>query len=126
MPSIHPASQPADRPPAVAREGGQASVELLGTLPAVLLVGLVVWQLALAGHTAWLCAHAARAAARAAVVRADPEAAARSALPRTLGAGTTVERAGAGVRVEVAVPLVVPTDRTVRIGATAALVEGAG
>lgn len=122
MPSIHPASQPADRPPAVALEGGQASVELLGTLPAVLLVGLVVWQLALAGHTAWLCAHAARAA----VVRADPEAAARSALPRTLGAGTTVERAGAGVRVEVAVPLVVPTDRTVRIGATAALVEGAG
>ena len=105
--------------------GGQASVELLGTLPAVLLVGLAVWQLALGGHAAWLCAHAARAAARAQAVHGDPEAAARSALPRALASGVTVDRAGAGVRVEVPVPLIVPTGRTVRVGATATL-EGAG
>jgi hypothetical protein len=44
---------------------GQASVEMVAALPFVLLVGLVAWQLALAGHTAWLTANAARVAARA-------------------------------------------------------------
>ena len=34
-------------------------------MPALLAVGLVVWQLILVGHTAWISAHAARAAARA-------------------------------------------------------------
>lgn len=108
-------------------ERGQASVELVGTLPAVLLVGLVVWQFALAGHAAWLCAHAARVAARAEAVHADPESAARSALPRSLRPGLTVERSGrtGAVRVEVAVP--VPLDAVgspARVGATVAL-EGA-
>src|SRR5438309_9235722 len=87
-------------------ERGQASVELLGTLPAVLLVAALVWQLALAGNTAWLCANAARAGARAAVVGRDPTAAARSALPRSLRPGTTVDAAGDGtVRVRLRVPL---------------------
>ncbi|MEX2253090.1 MAG: TadE/TadG family type IV pilus assembly protein, partial [Thermoleophilaceae bacterium] len=49
-------------------ETGQASVELLGAIPAVLLVGALVWQLALAGHALWLCANAARAGARAEAV----------------------------------------------------------
>lgn len=89
-----------------ARERGQASVELLAVLPAVLLVGLVVWQLALVGHTAWLCAGAARVAARAELVGQDGEAAARSALPRSLESGLRVTDAGAGrVRVRVQVPL---------------------
>ena len=108
-------------------ERGQASVELIGALPAVLLVGLVAWQLALVGHAAWLCAHAARVAARAQAVRVDPERAARSALPRSLRSGLTVERLGSSgaVRVEVAVPLLFDAFRSPpRIGATAAL-EGA-
>src|SRR4051794_41643366 len=49
----------------VPRRPRQASVELLGTVPAVLLVAALVWQLALAGQAVWLCANAARAAARA-------------------------------------------------------------
>ena len=67
-----------------AGERGQASVELVAALPLVLLAGLLAWQLALAGHTAWECAHAARAAARADAVGRSAEAAARSAVPRSL------------------------------------------
>jgi hypothetical protein len=88
------------------RESGQASVELVAALPVVLLVGLVAWQLALTGNTAWLCAHAARAAARADAVGRDPGKAARSALPRGLERGLAVERQrGGGVKVSVRVPL---------------------
>ena len=74
----------------VRQEDGQASVEMVATLPAVLLVGLLVWQLALAGHAAWACANAARVAARAAAVDRDAERAARSALPRRLEQGLRV------------------------------------
>jgi hypothetical protein len=84
---------------------GQASIELVAILPVVLLVGAIAWQLALAGHAAWLTAQAARAGARAEVVGRDGEAAARSALPRSLERGLEVERLrGGGVRVSVRVP----------------------
>ncbi len=87
---------------------GQASVELVAALPFLLLAGLVAWQLALAGHTAWLCANAARVAARADAVGRDPAVAARSALPRALERGLRVERRRAGgVRVRVRLPLLV-------------------
>jgi len=85
---------------------GQASVELVAALPFVLLVGAVVWQLALAGHALWLTGHAARAAARADVVGRDVGAAARSALPAGLERGLEVERLPeGGVRVRVQMPL---------------------
>ena len=85
---------------------GQASIELLGVLPILLLVGAVVWQLVLAGHTAWLTANAARAGARADAVGRDATAAARSALPRSLERGLEVDRLrDGGVRVSVRVPL---------------------
>jgi hypothetical protein len=87
-------------------ERGQASVELVAALPFVLVVGLVAWQLALAGHTMWLCAHAARAGARAAAVERDAATAARSALPRSLERGLRVEsREAGGVRVELPLPV---------------------
>jgi hypothetical protein len=88
-----------------ARERGQATIELVAMVPVVLLVGLIAWQLALAGHTAWLSAHAARVGARASLVGRDPEVAARSALPASLRRGLSVERVGlGGVRVSVRVP----------------------
>ena len=91
----------------VLREDGQATVELLGVLPALLAVGLVVWQLILVGHTAWVSAHAARAAARADLVGEDAAAAARSALPGGLEKGLEVESDGdGGTRVRVPVPIV--------------------
>jgi pilus assembly protein CpaE len=107
-------------------ERGQASVELLGALPAVLLVAALVWELALAGQSAWLCANAARAGARAAVVGRDAAAAARSALPRSLRRGMTVEkREGGAVRVRLRVPLLLRQwPGPVRVGATARLGDG--
>jgi hypothetical protein len=87
-------------------ERGQASIELLGAMPAVLLAALVSWQLALAGHTLWLGAQAARVAARAEAVGRSPAAAARSALPSSLEDGLDVNRRHAGgVTVHVRVPV---------------------
>jgi hypothetical protein len=88
-------------------ENGQGSVELLAALPFVLLAGAVAWQLALAGWTAWMSAHAARAAARADAVGRPPEAAARSALPSLMRPGLRVRRRrSGGVEVRVRVPTV--------------------
>ena len=104
-------------------EHGQASVELVAVLPAVLLVGALVWQLALAGHAAWMCAHAARAGARAEVVGGDGRRAARSALPGGLERGLRVERRPAGgVRVRLRVPFILRRWRSpVEVSATASL-----
>jgi hypothetical protein len=107
-------------------EMGQASVELVAAVPLVLLVGALAWQLALAGHAAWMSAHAARVAARADAVGRDPRAAARSALPHGLRRGLEVRplREG-GVRVRVRVPVVVPATRApVKVAATASLGRG--
>jgi pilus assembly protein CpaE len=92
---------------ALDHERGQASIELIAVLPAVLALSAIVWQLALAGHTAWLTANAARVAARAEVVGREPAAAARTALPRSLERDLEVERLpGGAVRVSVQIPLV--------------------
>jgi len=86
----------------VLREDGQATVELLGAIPALLVAGLVVWQLILVGHTAWVSAHAARVAARAELVGEDATAAARSVVPTALERGLEVE----GGHVRLPVPIV--------------------
>jgi len=105
------------------RERGQASVEFLGVLPAALLVALAAWQLVLAGQASWLAANAARVAARAETVGADPEAAARSALPSHLRRRMVVRYGRDGrVTVRVRVPLLLQRWSTpVRVGATASL-----
>jgi hypothetical protein len=88
-------------------ERGQASIELIAAVPAILLIGAIAWQLALAGHAAWLTANAARAGARADKVGRDPTAAVRSALPQELARGIEVKRvARGGVRVGAQVPLI--------------------
>ncbi|MGH2782661.1 MAG: TadE/TadG family type IV pilus assembly protein [Thermoleophilaceae bacterium] len=109
-----------------ASESGQASLELVAILPVVLLVGAVVWQLALAGHTAWLTANAARAAARAETVGRSAAVAARSALPRALERDLEVDRLENGrVRVSVRVPLLMRRWGTpVRVAAAASLGDG--
>src|SRR3954463_14596926 len=102
-------------------ERGQASVEFVAAVPAVLLLGMVAWQLSLLGHAAWLSAHAAKAAARADAVGRSPKRAARSALPRSLRRGLVVERSGARVRVRVRVPLLLRQRSHVSITARSSL-----
>jgi len=88
-------------------QAGQASVELVALLPLVVLAALAAWQLAIAGHTAWAGASAARAAARAHAVGADARTAATDRLPRRLRTAVRVTTTRAGeVRVRVPVPLV--------------------
>jgi hypothetical protein len=98
-------------------------VEAVTVVPAVVLAALIGWQLVLAGHTLWLCAGAARAAARADVVGLSPARAARSALPKSLERGLSVERSdGGGVRVEVRVPILLHAWQSpIRVAAVTAL-----
>lgn len=81
-------------------------MELVAAVPFLLLIGAVVWQLALAGYALWITSHAARVAARADAVGRDVHAAARSAVPRGLEGGLRVTRLEqGGVRVRVRMPL---------------------
>src|SRR5687767_10948050 len=82
-------------------ERGQASVELVATVPAMVLAAAIALQLALTGYTLHLADGAAEAAALAAAAGTDPEAAAVAALP-----GWASDRIQVGVdgdRVEVSV-----------------------
>ena len=65
----------------MSRDAGQATVELLGMLPAVLLVGVVCLQLLAVGYAKVLAGTAAEAGALALAARSDPRAGAREALP---------------------------------------------
>jgi hypothetical protein len=88
-------------------------VETVAMVPLVVLAAAVAWQLMLTGHALWLCAHAARAAARAELVGESPGRAARSALPGAFERDLSVRRLGEGrIRVEVRVPLLLPAWRS--------------
>lgn len=76
-------------------ERGQASVELLGALPVVLLVGAVLLQLLAVGYSASLAGAAAEAGALAVAGGGDARQAARAAVPGWSRARMTV-RSGAG------------------------------
>jgi len=104
-------------------ESGQASVEAVAVVPALLLAALIGWQLVLVGQTLWLCAAAARTAARADVVGLSPGRAARSAVPSSLERGMSVERADGGrVRVELRLPILLRAWQSpVRVAAVASL-----
>jgi Flp pilus assembly protein TadG len=99
-------------------EGGQATVELVAVVPALVVACVIAWELVLAGHSAWVAASAARAGARAVAVGRDGRAAARS-----VSASSSVSVLGGGrVRVRVPVPVLVPGwNSAVRVSATAGL-----
>ena len=77
-------------PPSLRDQSGQASVELVALLPLLAAMLALCWQAVLAGHAAWAVNAAARTAARAAAIGADPAAAARSRLPAALERGLRV------------------------------------
>jgi hypothetical protein len=88
-------------------ERGQASVELVAVLPALLLCVAVAAHALSAGWALWSAASAARAGARAELVGGDAKAAARRALPASLRRGSRVsagERTGVSVRVTPLLP----------------------
>ncbi|MDO8186653.1 hypothetical protein Q5424_16025 [Conexibacter sp. JD483] len=87
------------------RADGQAAVELAALLPFVGLALALLWQVALAGAAIWLAGGAARAAARAEAVGADPLRAARGVLPGRFEHGLRVRRGDDG---EIALVLAIP------------------
>ena len=107
-------------------ESGQASVETVAMVPLVLLAAAIAWQVILTGHTLWLCANAARAAARADLVGESPGGAARSALPRSLERDLSVTRlSGDRIRVRIRMPILLRAWRSpVTVAATASLGSG--
>ena len=64
-----------------ASQRGQASVELLGAVPALLALGLALLQLLAVGYCGVLAGAAAEAGALALAGGADPKAGARGSLP---------------------------------------------
>jgi hypothetical protein len=85
-------------------EDGQATVELVAILPVLGLVLALAWQSLLAGQTWWLAGAAAREAARASALGADPAAAAHRIAP---DAGVVPQRDGS-IRLRLAIPSAVP------------------
>jgi hypothetical protein len=63
------------------REGGQASLELLAGIPALVIAGLIALQLLVTAYTLHLADGAAEAGALALAAGAPAEPAARAALP---------------------------------------------
>ncbi|WCB92917.1 hypothetical protein DSM104299_01617 [Baekduia alba] len=87
-------------------EDGQATVELVALLPALVAIALLGWQALVAGEAWWLAGAAARDAARAQALGTDPASAARSVLPEGLRSGLRVSDADPGVVVRVQIPAV--------------------
>jgi hypothetical protein len=83
---------------------GQAAVELLAGLPALLLAALVGFQLLAAGYALTLADGAAEAGAIARAGGRDPEEAARGALPGWAEDAVEVEAKGGAVEVRLRPP----------------------
>jgi pilus assembly protein CpaE len=97
-------------PRRLSRQAGQATIELLGVFPLLLLGVLACWQLLLAGFTSTAAQDAARTGSRAAALgRGDGAAAAVAALPSWLRdhAAATIGADGR-VTLRVRAPIVVP------------------
>ena len=86
------------------RDRGQASVELLGALPALLVVGLVLFQLLAVGYSSVLAGSAAEAGALALAAGRDARAGAREAVPGWSRSRMRVSVSGGRVRVRMRPP----------------------
>ncbi|HEX6229326.1 MAG TPA: hypothetical protein VFZ41_07670 [Solirubrobacterales bacterium] len=100
----------------VPAESGTASIEMIATLPFLLLAVMVAAQLGLVGQALWSAGIAARAGARTALVGGSAPKAARRALPPSMRQGSVV-REKEGVAVRVAVPRLLPLLPRIRVGA---------
>jgi hypothetical protein len=94
-----------------ARDGGQVSVELLGSIPYICVALIAALQLIFAVVTVQSTSTAARAAARTISKGADPVAAARRAVPDWVENKMTVNVSGGtdpGVSVTTRIPILFP------------------
>ena len=111
----------------LAGDRGQASIELVGALPALLLVGLVACQLLAVGYAKVLAAEAAEAAALATAGGTKAEEAARAAVPGWSRAGMRVRVAAGSIRVTMHAPSLIPAvRRRLTVAASAALADRSG
>jgi hypothetical protein len=85
-------------------ESGQASLELLGSLPAILVLGLACFQLLAVGYSLVLAGNAAEAGALAVAAGGDGAEAARGSLPGWSRVGGKVEVHGGRVHVRLRPP----------------------
>jgi hypothetical protein len=85
-------------------ERGQASVELIGALPILVVLGLVMFQLLAVGYAKVQAGTAAEAGALALVAGGNHVAAARESLPGWSRAGARIEREQGVVRVTLRPP----------------------
>lgn len=105
------------------RERGQASVELLGGLPVLIVLALVLFQLLAAGYAGVLAGTAAEAGALAHVGGGDAAEAAREAVPGWSRARMEVRTSGGRVEVAIRPPSpIAALGRTLEVDA-AAVVE---
>ena len=104
-------------------ERGQASVELVAVLPALMLCVLIAAQAVAAGWALWTAGNAARAGARAEHVGRDGEAAARRALPGRLREHAEVN-SQEGLRVRIGVPKLAPGAELPELTASSTLDAG--
>jgi hypothetical protein len=88
----------------VGEERGQASVELIAGIPALLLAGVVALQLLVVGYSLTLADGAAEAGALAVAVGRDAEPAVEDALPGWAQNRVDVEVRGGEVRVRLRPP----------------------
>lgn len=103
-------------------ERGQASVELIGGLPALLLLAGVLLQLLAVGYSAVLAGNAAEAGALALAAGGSAEAAARNGLPGWSRSGMTVRSGRGVVEVTLRPPSPLPAvRRALRVHAHAAI-----
>jgi hypothetical protein len=89
-------------------ESGQAQLELIAGIPALLLAALIALQLLGVGYAQSLADGAAEAGALAAADGRDPEEAARTGLPGWATRAVTVEVNGGEVEVGVEPPALLP------------------
>jgi pilus assembly protein CpaE len=89
------------------RQGGQATLELLGLLPVLLAVALAGAQLLAVGYASVLAGNAAEAGALALAGGGDARAGAREALPGWSRTRARVSVAGGEVRIQLRPPALV-------------------